>query len=165
VVYAPVSGVLYFADRSIGSFKLVDPGSRTPGAGGTEAETAEALLQAAQALPRRRSLELDGRHRHPRIIVMASRSHRGPAFESYVESLREHAERIEIRSLGSALKPCVVAEGAADMYPRFGRTMEWDTAAAHAVVQGVGKRMIAFETGQELTYNKRELVNPSFLVL
>ena len=65
---------------------------------------------------------------------------------------------------GSALKPCLVAEGKADLYPRFGPTMEWDTAAPHAVVRGVGKRMVALESGKELQYNKEELVNPSFLV-
>jgi 3'(2'), 5'-bisphosphate nucleotidase len=82
-----------------------------------------------------------------------------------VEDLRRHAGQIEIRSLGSALKPCLVAEGVADLYPRFGPTMEWDTAAAHAILHGVGKRMISLESGEELGYNKPELVNPSFVAL
>ena len=97
--------------------------------------------------------------------MIGSRSHRGPHFSDYIRELeRRYAERVEIRTSGSALKPCLVADGAADIYPRFGPTMEWDTAAPHAVVRGVGKRMVAFESGRELVYNKEQLVNPSFLV-
>lgn len=182
VVYAPVPEILYCAFRGGGAYRLLEPVARVPGLAveppgrppradrlaqpqPPQAGLAEALLAAAEPLPRRGSLELDEWHRRPRITVMASRSHRGPAFERYVEGLRRYAEEIEIRPLGSALKPCVVAAGEADIYPRFGRTMEWDTAAAHAIVREAGKRMIALESGQELVYNKPELVNPSFLVL
>ena len=156
VVYAPVLEVLYFAWRGGGAHRL----RGLPAA----ANVAE-LLESAETLSRRGSLELDEVRPHDRVIVMASRSHRGPAFERYVRELRRYAGEVEIRSLGSALKPCVIAAGEADIYPRFGRTMEWDTAAAHAVVREVGKRMVTIEAGRELIYNKPELVNPSFLVL
>jgi 3'(2'), 5'-bisphosphate nucleotidase len=200
VVYAPVLEVLYFAERTRGSFKLPQPAAAAPGllppAGGGSAgptgghgavavsaasqgvadrvadadrpaprDLAEALVGAAQALTRGRSLVLEEGRRYARLTVMASRSHRGPSFERYVEGLSRYAEEIHIRPLGSALKPCLVAEGVADIYPRFGPTMEWDTAAAHAILHGVGKRMVALDSGEELTYNKPELVNPSFVAL
>jgi 3'(2'), 5'-bisphosphate nucleotidase len=66
--------------------------------------------------------------------------------------------------VGSALKFCLVAEGAADFYPRLGPTSEWDTAAAHAVVIGAGGRVVEL-SGEPLRYNaKRDLLNPHFLV-
>ena len=183
VVYAPVPDVLYFAHRQVGSYKLQAPAARVPGLGPRDGpgspggrdgapEAVEAaepaariLLAAAERLPVAVPLALDPQRRRPRLVVMTSRSHRGPSLERYLGELRRYADEIEVRSLGSALKPCVVAEGGADLYPRFGSTMEWDTAAAHAIVRGVGKRMIALDTERELVYNKPQLVNPSFLVL
>ena len=67
-------------------------------------------------------------------------------------------------SAGSSLKLCLVAEGSAAVYPRFGPTMEWDTAAAHAVVLGAGKKVLNHETGMPLVYNKEDLLNPWFIV-
>ena len=66
-------------------------------------------------------------------------------------------------TLGSALKSCLVAEGRADMYLRFGTTMEWDTAAAQAVLEAVGRRLRAFPARRALRYNKRNPENPAFL--
>lgn len=65
---------------------------------------------------------------------------------------------------GSSLKLCLVAEGKADVYPRFGPTMEWDTAAAHAVAVYAGKQVLSTETGKPLIYNKENLLNPFFIV-
>ena len=70
-------------------------------------------------------------------------------------------------SIGSSLKICLVAEGEADIYPRLGPTMEWDTAAAHAVVLEAGMALKAYKQGQivdELSYNKANLLNPFFIV-
>ncbi|MBN1836470.1 MAG: 3'(2'),5'-bisphosphate nucleotidase CysQ [Spirochaetales bacterium] len=172
VVYGPVLGILYFALRAGGAYRLpradaaaAAVGPAAPGEEDPREAGFRALLAVAERLPYRGSLELDERRPHPCLTVMASRSHGGPAFESYLAGLRRYALRIEIRPLGSALKPCVIAAGEADIYPRLGRTMEWDTAAAHAVVREVGKRMTALDSGRELVYNKPELVNPSFVVL
>jgi 3'(2'), 5'-bisphosphate nucleotidase len=66
--------------------------------------------------------------------------------------------------MGSSLKICLVAEGAAGLYPRFGPTMEWDTAAAHAVAREAGRSVIAHGTTHELPYNKRSLLNGWFVV-
>jgi 3'(2'), 5'-bisphosphate nucleotidase len=174
VVYAPLPDLLFFAwedgdERSDG-----DSGPRSGGRGGSyklegfadlAARLPEDLVERAVKLPPKEPFDFDETQKKETITVIGSRSHRGPHFSDYVRGLeRRYAERVEIRTSGSALKPCLVADGAADIYPRFGPTMEWDTAAPHAVVRGVGKRMIAFESGRELVYNKEQLVNPSFLV-
>jgi 3'(2'), 5'-bisphosphate nucleotidase len=173
VVYAPLPDLLYFAWEG-GRSESADTGGRPEPRGGSyrlegfskfAAEIPEDLVERATRLPRREPFDFDETQKHASITVIGSRSHRGSRFEGYVRELKErYAERVEIRTSGSALKPCLVAEGTADIYPRFGPTMEWDTAAPHAVVRGVGRRMVAFESGRELVYNKEELVNPSFLV-
>lgn len=94
------------------------------------------------------------------LQLAASRSHPGPHLAAFLESLPEH----RLLSMGSSLKLCLVAEGRADLYPRLGPTMEWDTAAAHAVVTAAGGRVLDFE-GLPLRYNKEDLHNPFFIVL
>ncbi|NER11550.1 3'(2'),5'-bisphosphate nucleotidase [Muriicola jejuensis] len=100
----------------------------------------------------------------PRIRVVGSRSHMTQETITYVESLKKNGEDIEVVSKGSSLKFCLVAEGKADVYPRFAPTMEWDTAAGHAICKAVGLKVTDQETGQELRYNKENLLNPHFLV-
>jgi 3'(2'), 5'-bisphosphate nucleotidase len=170
VVYAPLPDLLYFAWQggSPGSGTQPDPrgGSyRLEGFSKLSAKIPEDLVERATRLPRIDPFDFNETQKKESITVIGSRSHRGPRFEGYVGKLRRlYADRVEVRTSGSALKPCLVAEATADIYPRFGPTMEWDTAAPHAVVRGVGKRMVAFQSGRELVYNKEQLVNPSFLV-
>jgi 3'(2'), 5'-bisphosphate nucleotidase len=93
--------------------------------------------------------------------VVGSRSHPSPDLARYLEGLGEH----EVKSMGSSLKICLVAEGEADVYPRFGPTSEWDTAAAQAVLEGAGG-CIMDTVGQPLRYNGKEhLLNPHFLAV
>jgi 3'(2'), 5'-bisphosphate nucleotidase len=94
------------------------------------------------------------------IRIVASRSHRDARTEALLERLGEH----QTISMGSSLKLCLVAEGVAHLYPRLGPTMEWDTAAAHAVVNAAGG-IVCDMAGKELRYNKIDLHNPEFLVL
>jgi 3'(2'), 5'-bisphosphate nucleotidase len=163
VVYAPVPDLLYFAHQGLGACKLT--GFARWSWQGQSTGALEALLEAGERLARREPLDLTPGRRYPVIRVIGSRSHRGPEFDAYLKWLEEqHADRIQLEILGSALKPCAVAEGRADLYPRFGRTMEWDMAAAHAVVRAVGRRMTALDSGVELVYNKPNLANPSLLV-
>jgi 3'(2'), 5'-bisphosphate nucleotidase len=70
----------------------------------------------------------------------------------------------KIRQVGSSLKMCLVAEGLADVYPRFGPTREWDTAAAHCILSEANGKIVSMKTGRELEYNKEELTNDNFLV-
>jgi len=93
------------------------------------------------------------------LTVVMSRSHPSPELEEYLKTIKV-ADAI---SVGSSLKLCVVAEGQADLYPRLGPTMEWDTAAGHAVVVAAGGRVVTLE-GNTLRYNKEDLLNPFFAV-
>lgn len=92
--------------------------------------------------------------------VVGSRSHQSAALAGYLQNLGDH----ELVSMGSSIKICLIAEGAADLYPRLGPTCEWDTAAAHAVVSAAGGQLTDLEL-QPLRYNaKSEYLNPGFLV-
>ena len=94
------------------------------------------------------------------LRVVGSRSHRGASLDAYLERLGD----VEMLPMGSSLKFCVVAEGAADIYPRLGPTSEWDTAAAQAVVEQAGGAVLELD-GQPLAYNaKEDILNPHFLV-
>jgi 3'(2'), 5'-bisphosphate nucleotidase len=93
------------------------------------------------------------------VRVVGSRSHRGDSLDGFLARLG----RFELHSMGSSLKLCLVAEGAADVYPRLGPTSEWDTAAAHAVVLAAGGEVCQLD-GAALRYNTRaELLNPHFV--
>lgn len=135
VVYAPVLEVCYYAARGTGAF--VQRGN-----------------SAAQAI--KVKSHLPGKT----IKVVASRSHSDARTIALLEQLGDH----ESISMGSSLKFCLVAEGAAHVYPRLGPTMEWDTAAAHAVVNEAGGS-VCDAAGQELDYNKADMHNPEFFVL
>lgn len=101
---------------------------------------------------------------HSALIVVGSRSHGSGEVDRYVSELTERYPDIQFRAAGSALKFCLVAEGSAHLYPRFGPTMEWDTAAGHAVVEAAGGTVTEASTGQPLRYNKPNLLNPFFVV-
>ena len=93
------------------------------------------------------------------LMVVASKSHRDQATDDYIA---KYAVR-DMKSAGSSLKFCLVATGEADLYPRLGRTMEWDTAAGHAVLAGAGGHVVRFDTHQPLTYGKADFANPFFI--
>ena len=94
------------------------------------------------------------------LAVVASRSHAGEELQAFLGRLGDH----RLVSMGSSLKLCLVADGTADIYPRLGPTMEWDTAAAHGVVAAAGGQVLD-RSGQPLGYNKENLLNPHFLVV
>ncbi len=100
----------------------------------------------------------------PKVNVVGSRSHLSDETLLFVEDLKATGKQVEFVSSGSSLKFCLVAEGKADVYPRFGPTMEWDTAAAHAVVSCAGKQVLQYPEMIPLTYNKENLLNPWFIV-
>lgn len=145
VVYAPAIRTLYYGSPEDGAAKAyVKPGSNE--------------LAEKEELPRQEALT--GRP----FTVVASRSHLSPETEEYIGRLREKHSEIELACSGSSLKLCMVAEGTADVYPRLAPTMEWDTAAAHAVVMAAGGQVTDAQTGQPLIYNKEDLHNPWFVV-
>ena len=135
VVYAPVLEVCYFAARGVGVF--------------VRHGTAEAhAIQVETHVP------------GEPVKVVASRSHADERTAALLAKLGDY----QCINMGSSLKFCLVAEGVAHFYPRLGPTMEWDTAAAHAVVRMAGGR-VCDSSGAELRYNKDDLHNPEFFVL
>ena len=98
------------------------------------------------------------------VKVVGSRSHMNKETEEFIEKLNKTGYDTSIVSKGSSLKFCLVAEGAANVYPRFAPTMEWDTAAGQAICNAVGIDVISQETNKPLEYNKENLLNPWFLV-
>ena len=95
------------------------------------------------------------------VRVVGSRSHRGASLDSFLDAIGEH----DMVPMGSSLKFCVVAEGGADIYPRLGPTSEWDTAAAQAVVEQAGGKVVTLD-GKSMKYNaKADILNPHFFVI
>lgn len=94
-----------------------------------------------------------------KLVVVASKSHRDQATDDYIGKYAVE----DMTSAGSSLKFCLVATGEADLYPRLGRTMEWDTAAGHAVLAGAGGRVVRFDDHSQLAYGKAGFANPYFI--
>ncbi|QSO46929.1 3'(2'),5'-bisphosphate nucleotidase CysQ [Alicyclobacillus mengziensis] len=145
VIYAPVLDVIYYAAVGTGSFKVEE--ARKHMSGDVNAE--------AVRLP----IDTSG----DTVYVVASRSHMSPETEEYVNEVRLKYGRVNIKSAGSSLKLCLVAEGKADVYPRFAPTMEWDTCAGQVVVEQSGGKVVQVDSGERLTYNKENLLNPWFV--
>ena len=94
------------------------------------------------------------------LRVVVSRSHMNDETKTYVDKLKNP----KLISCGSSLKFLYIADNKADIYPRFGPTMEWDTAAAHAILNALNIQVINIETGREIEYNKENLLNPHFII-
>jgi len=140
VVHQPTTETTYFARRGHGAFRQQGVQPPVPIEGGTHYSKASD------------------------VTVVASRSHLTPEVEAFVSDLRNQGKTVSFRSAGSSLKICLVADGQASVYPRFGPTMEWDTAAAHAIAAEAGKQLLDCHTRQPLVYNKENLLNPWFIV-
>lgn len=156
VIYAPVLNSLYFACEGIGSFKIV-----------ADFDYLNHLIQSQNIADRfiPLSTKLPVKDYSRPYTVVASRSHSSEETASFIEELkREHAE-LTLVSIGSSLKICLVAEGAADVYPRFAPTMEWDTAAGHAIALAAGVKVLnGHDRVTPVVYNKENLLNPWFIV-
>ena len=152
VILLPVKDILYYAAEGSGAFKLADTSWIKNGLSGEELE------KKSQRLP----IKTETKART--FTAIASRSHLSDETSAYLNGLKKEHGKIEIVSAGSSLKFCLVAEGAADIYPRFAPTMEWDTAAGQAIVEQSGGTVLQHETGEALRYNKKNLLNPWFIV-
>ena len=151
MIYLPVKKELYFAGEEIGAYKLSDITALEDNA------TLDKLIAASVRLPQ------GGRQNQ--FVVVASRSHLTPETEAYIEALKQTHGDVELISSGSSIKICLVAEGKADVYPRFAPTMEWDTAAGHAIARAAGMEVYqADKKDVPLQYNKENLLNPWFIV-
>ena len=109
-------------------------------------------------------LPLPGGKERNGIVIAGSLSHPSPEMDAFIEEQRRTHGNVEFMAMGSSLKICLVAEGTADIYPRFGPTMEWDTAAGHAIANAAGRRVVRHDSDEELRYNKPDLHNDWFIV-
>lgn len=139
VVYAPAKGRLFYTNASGVSVEEVGP---------LDKDTAGTTIPIAVSTPDNRGL-----------MVVASKSHRDQATDDYINKYSVN----DMKSAGSSLKFCLVATGEADLYPRVGRTMEWDTAAGHAVLTGAGGHVVRFDDHMPLSYGKAGFANPFFI--
>ncbi len=146
VVYVPVTGTLYFAEKGAGAFRQEN----------CNKFTIEEITELSKLLPVSGSRRL--------FTVVASRSHMNNETKDYIQKLEKVKGKVELASRGSSLKICMVAEGSADVYPRFGPTMEWDTAAGHAVAVEAGCSFLQGDGHTPFIYNKENLLNPYFIV-
>ena len=151
VVFAPYIKELYFGAHPFGAntIKHIEAKYLT-------LQDINALIKKAHALPVEEKRE--------KLRVVASRSHMNEETQAYVDKLKEKYGDAEFVSKGSSLKICMVAEGKADVYPRFGPTMEWDTAAGHAIALAAGFPVTQKDEASPLLYNKKDLKNPPFIV-
>jgi len=151
ILYAPLHDLMYFSDVETGAFRMTNFTNIWK-----DVKSVEDLLIRSEKLP------VEGSERPYRVV--ASRSHSNEQTESYVKTLRKTHPDLELVSRGSALKICTVAEGSADIYPRFGPTWEWDTGAGQAIAEASGCRVTLHDSDEALTYNKEILLNPFFIV-
>jgi len=134
VVYAPVLEWMYFNDN-----------------------------ENASKIEKDKLIKLPMKRDDEKFIIVASKSHLTEETKKFIDNLETDKEK-ELISKGSSLKLCMVAEGIADIYPRLAPTMEWDTAAADAIVRKAGKNVYKANTTKSITYNKENLLNPYFIV-
>jgi 3'(2'), 5'-bisphosphate nucleotidase len=136
VVYAPVFDTAYCGGENIGAWKQ-------------ENSNSEPFQIYAKSFDNSQNVK-----------IVSSRSHPSEALALYLEQFPNR----KLLPMGSSLKLCLVAEGLAHIYPRLGPTMEWDTGAAHAIVEAAGGQVLEYNTKMNLVYNKENLLNPWFVV-
>ncbi len=149
VIYVPVSKTLYYADVSIGKAYKIKLGRHKYGKG-----LRKDKLQEMNPL----------KENSDKTKIVGSRSHNNFATMEFVNKIQENGTKVELLAAGSSLKFCMIADGKAHIYPRFAPTMEWDTAAGHAICNATGFRVMQADNSGELKYNKENLLNPHFLV-
>ena len=136
VVYCPVTDILFWNDEERKVYKK----------------------ENNKVVEIRKRVSVNDNDKNLRVVV--SRSHINDETNNYIKKLNEP----KLISCGSSLKFLYIADNKADIYPRFGSTMEWDTAAAHSILSALGIQVINLDTGRELSYNKENLLNPYFII-
>jgi 3'(2'), 5'-bisphosphate nucleotidase len=154
VIYSPVFKFLYFAVKGMGSFRTSEHYIIS------EFEKSkfdiDQLLSASEKLPRMI---------YPSTYtIIASRSHLSKEVSARISNAKYKTGSVEVINTGSSIKFCRVAEGAAHEYPRYGNTMEWDTAAGQCIVEQSGGAVIDLSTGKPIAYNREQLLNNNFIV-
>lgn len=142
VIYAPALDMLYYSIPGEGAFVCDSP-------------FAASYKQNSRKLPAQKFPAA--------FTLVGSRSHSSPETEAYINEMKAQYGEVDFAASGSSLKFCLVAEGKAHSYPRFAPTMEWDTAAGHAILLAAGGNIVVWPGKTELRYNREELRNPWFL--
>jgi len=145
VIYQPVTGTLFYGEAGSNAYMLLH----------REENTVDEMLQSQKELQKK---NLPGVY-----TIVASRSHLSAETEAYISKAKKEMGKVNLISSGSSLKLCMVASGQAHVYPRFAPTMEWDTAAGHAILKAAGGNIYSWTTGEELKYNKPDLRNDWFI--
>ena len=139
VVYAPALELSYFACKGHGSFK----------------QNGKIITDETQTINARKLPE-------DRAVFVGSRSHSGDAMQTFLDNVKADLGDYDLQSMGSSLKMCMVAEGKADLYPRLWLTSEWDTAAAHCILDEAGGKIVQTDMSPLLYNTKESLLNPYF---
>ncbi|MDQ3682291.1 MAG: 3'(2'),5'-bisphosphate nucleotidase CysQ [Bacteroidota bacterium] len=139
VIYAPYLNTLYYGAKETGAYKNANGNKNS--------------------LPIVERSELQDLLQKDSVTIVASRSHSNPETEQFISRFKNY----ELQSMGSSLKFMLLADRAADIYPRLAPTMEWDTAAAHAILNAVNRQVYQTDLNSELVYNKANLLNPPFI--
>lgn len=147
VIVVPVTGDLYYADKS-GSYKCTAVLNKS--------SVLDFIIENSSLLPFVRN--------NSEFVVVGSRSHTNTDTDEYIQSLDTGGKPMKMISKGSSLKLCLVASGEADIYPRLGPTMEWDIAAGHAIAIFAGRTVTQIPSDKPVVYNKENLLNPWFVV-
>jgi len=150
VIYVPVLKALYFGDIETKAYKIEDI-------------NLESFKKENFSILSFDAVELPISHSERAFTIVSSRSHLSDETTDYIKQLEKEHGKIEMMPVGSSLKQCMIAEGKADIYPRFGPTMEWDTGASHAILNASGASLTKID-GSPLVYNKENLLNPYFIV-
>jgi len=151
IIYVPILDILYFAREELGAFKLDNASTAI-----TKQETIDTLSGKSTKLP--------SDDRPDVFTVVASRSHMSEETKEFIGRLEKKHGKIKMMSRGSSLKLCMIAEGKANIYPRFAPTSEWDTAAGQAIVECSGGQLTRINEIDPILYNKKDLLNPWFIV-
>lgn len=149
VIFVPVSRELYYGDTRIGKAYKIELSEDLE----LPKDLMDPEFEIGPSVPSKACLR-----------VVGSRSHMNADTQGYIDEMKQYYDEVVMVSKGSSLKFCLVAEGKADVYPRFAPTMEWDTAAGSAIVEAVGLQVTTQPSRIPLRYNKKELLNPYFLV-
>jgi 3'(2'), 5'-bisphosphate nucleotidase len=148
VIYVPVKDELYFGAEGVGAYKVEEYSKKNKG-------DFSLLIMESNQIPQKTDRK---------YTIVGSRSHMSDETLEFMDEKKKEVGEIEVISVGSSLKLCMVAEGKADAYPRFAPTMEWDTAAGQAIVEAMGGTVIDWKTKNPMLYNRENLLNNWFLV-